>query len=175
METDSTSAWHSFVARPRVNVDREDMMAFLQGSEEYAPQSGQITGILKQLGDEMSADLTSATETEEAAIASYDSLVAAKNKEIAAATAAIEAKSTRLGEVSVSIAEMKGDLGDTIDSLADDKKFLADLEKNCGTAQEKYDAIVKERGEEVLALADTIKLLNDDDALELFKKVLPST
>merc|ERR1719463_438187 len=32
----------------------------------------------------------------------------------------------------------------------------------------------KIRAEELLALADTIKLLNDDDALELFKKTLPS-
>merc|ERR1719440_2344791 len=30
------------------------------------------------------------------------------------------------------------------------------------------------RGEELVALADTIKILNDDDALELFKKTLPS-
>merc|ERR1719506_2872620 len=32
---------------------------------------------------------------------------------------------------------------------------------------------MKMRGEELLALADTIKILNDDDALELFKKTLP--
>ena len=31
----------------------------------------------------------------------------------------------------------------------------------------------KTRTEELLALADTIKMLNDDDALELFKKILP--
>merc|ERR1719310_2074840 len=122
----------------------------------------------------MEADLAAATEAENSAISSYDSLMEAKNKEIEAATAAIEAKSIRLGEVDVSIAELKGDLGDTIDSLKDDKAFLADLDKNCATAQEKYDAIVKERSEEALALADTIKLLNDDDSLELFKKVLPS-
>merc|ERR1719214_514062 len=33
---------------------------------------------------------------------------------------------------------------------------------------------MKLRGEELLALSDTIKILNDDDALELFKKTLPS-
>merc|ERR1719265_2015566 len=33
---------------------------------------------------------------------------------------------------------------------------------------------MKLRSEELLALADTIKVLNDDDALELFKKTLPS-
>merc|ERR1719436_1008885 len=32
---------------------------------------------------------------------------------------------------------------------------------------------MKMRSEELLALADTIKILNDDDALELFKKTLP--
>merc|ERR1719433_2154966 len=32
----------------------------------------------------------------------------------------------------------------------------------------------KTRSEELVALADTIKILNDDDALELFKKTLPS-
>jgi chromosome segregation ATPase len=152
--------------------DREDVMAFLSG--QYAPQSGQITGILKQLGDEMTQDLTDATAAEETSISQFNDLVAAKTKEINAATAAIEAKSIRLGEVSVSIAEMTGDLGDTVDSLADDKKFLADLEKNCATAQEKYDAIVKERSDEIVALSETIKILNDDDALELFKKTLPS-
>merc|ERR1719262_1695957 len=31
----------------------------------------------------------------------------------------------------------------------------------------------KTRAQELLALADTIKILNDDDALELFKKTLP--
>jgi len=35
--------------------------------------------------------------------------------------------------------------------------------------------IVKTRNEELLALADTIKILNEDDALELFKKTLPSS
>merc|ERR1719243_253480 len=33
---------------------------------------------------------------------------------------------------------------------------------------------MKLRSEELLALADTIKILNDDDALELFKKTLPA-
>jgi len=36
-----------------------------------------------------------------------------------------------------------------------------------------WDDIVKTRNEELLALADTIKVLNDDDSLELFKKTLP--
>jgi len=35
--------------------------------------------------------------------------------------------------------------------------------------------VIKEtRAQELVALADVIKMLNDDDALELFKKTLPS-
>merc|ERR1719162_1188123 len=34
---------------------------------------------------------------------------------------------------------------------------------------------VPPRSEELLALADTIKVLNDDDALELFKKAVPAS
>jgi len=50
---------------------------------------------------------------------------------------------------------------------------LADLSKNCATKGDEHAANMKLRSEELLALADTIKLLNDDDALELFKKTLP--
>jgi len=175
LQTAGAQALRNIVmTRDMKDADRQDLMEFLQGSSEYVPQSGQITGILKQMGDEMNADLDDATKAEKESIASFEGLVAAKEKEIEAATVAIETKSTRLGEVSVSIAEMKGDMGDTADSLEDDKKFLADLEKNCDSAEAKYDEVVKTRSEEVLALSDTIKLLNDDDALELFKKTLPS-
>jgi len=67
----------------------------------------------------------------------------------------------------------KNDLGDTGEALLEDKKFVADLEKNCAEKQALFDENVKMRGGELAALADTIKVLNDDDALELFKKTLP--
>merc|ERR1712166_1402470 len=55
-----------------------------------------------------------------------------------------------------------------------DQQFLKDLERDCATKDEEWAARQKIRAEELLALADTVKLLNDDDALELFKKTLPS-
>merc|ERR1719263_1020471 len=47
------------------------------------------------------------------------------------------------------------------------------MEKNCATKSAEWESIVKTRSQELLAIADTIKILNDDDALELFKKTLP--
>jgi outer membrane murein-binding lipoprotein Lpp len=159
-----------------LETDRQDVLAFLSGSSssDYAPSSGEITGILKQMGETMSKDLAEASSTESGSITDYDGLMAAKKKEVEACTAAIEDKTVREGEVAVSIAQMKNDLSDTEEALVEDKKFLADLEKNCKTKEAEWDEIVKTRAEELTALAETIKLLNDDDALELFKKTLPS-
>merc|ERR1712137_1072974 len=51
--------------------------------------------------------------------------------------------------------------------------FLSELDGSCATKEKEWQVICKTRSEELLALADTIKILNDDDALELFKKTLP--
>jgi len=156
-----------------MDADRQDVLSFLSGSSDYAPASGQITGILKTMLDEMSADLADATATEAAAVADYEGLMAAKKKEIDALSSMIEQKLTRVGDLGVEIQEMKNDLGDTADGLADDAKFLEDLDKNCAIKQKLFDENVSYRTQELAALADTIKMLNDDDALELFKKTLP--
>merc|ERR1719240_1820176 len=85
----------------------------------------------------------------------------------------IEEKLERAGSLAVEIQEMKNDLGDTAEGLEEDKKFLADLDKNCEEKQKLFKENVNYRTQELSALADTIKILNDDDALELFKKTLP--
>jgi chromosome segregation ATPase len=157
-------------------ADRDQIVNFLStDSGSNSESSGQITGILKQMLDTMTTDLNDATAREEEAKANYESLVAAKEKEINAATQAVEDKITRIGDLGVEMATMKEDLDDTGKSLIEDKKFLAELEKSCSTKEAEWDARCKLRNEELLALGDTIKMLNDDDALELFKKTLPGS
>lgn len=82
----------------------------------------------------------------------------------------IEDKLQRIGEAGVKAVDMAEDLEDTKTALAEDKKLLAELEKGCATKEKEWTARCKTRAEELLALSDTIKILNDDDALELFKK-----
>merc|ERR1719298_205828 len=124
--------------------------------------------------DEMTAGLADAEAAEKEAISNFEGLMAAKTKEVETLTAAIEEKTQRVGELAVDIVEMKNELGDTEEAAIEDKKFVADLEKNCASKQKEWDARSKMRAEEILAIADTIKILNDDDALDLFKKTLPS-
>jgi outer membrane murein-binding lipoprotein Lpp len=182
LQTPTARLLHRIVEGPAAESlgsgQQELVLAFLNGGSNegagYAPQSGEITGILKQMGDEMSKDLADATATEEDAKAAHEELTTAKQKEVAALTTAIEEKSVRQGDLSVAIVEKKNALDDTEEALAADEKFLADMEANCGKKVKEWEAIEKMRSEEQLALADTIKILNDDDALDLFKKALPS-
>merc|ERR1719162_1421538 len=152
------------------------MTAFLtQGQGEgYAPASGSIVGILKQMTDTMASDLAAATSEEESAVKDFNGLVAAKTKEINALTREIESKTARGGELGVQLVTEKEDLDDTSKALVKDEQFLKDLEKDCKTKDEEWATRCALRAEELLAIADTIKILNDDDALELFKKTLPA-
>merc|ERR1719456_1269921 len=122
----------------------------------------------------MSKSLAEAEAQEADSVKTFDELMSAKTKEVNALTKSIETKTVRVGELAVEIVQMKQDLSDTQAALLEDQKFLADMDKNCATKTKEYEANMKLRGEEQVALADTIKVLNDDDALELFKKTLPS-
>jgi len=175
LQTDAANVLKKAVLSSAVimDADRQDIMAFLSNDASYSPSSGSISGILKTMNDEMSKSLASCTSEEESAIASFEQLVAAKNKEVQALTQEIEVKLVRTGELGVEIVQMKNDLTDTEAGLLDDQKFLADMEKDCDSKAGEWAIIVKTRQEELLALADTIKILNDDDALEMFKKTLP--
>jgi translation initiation factor 2B subunit (eIF-2B alpha/beta/delta family) len=79
-----------------------------------------------------------------------------------------------VGELGVKLAEIENEIEDLKEQLAEDKKFLADLDKNCELKKAEWAEYKKMEAMEMVALADTIKVLNDDDALELFKKTLPS-
>jgi chromosome segregation ATPase len=104
------------------SMDREMITSFLtqgQGeSDGYAPASGQIVGILKQMTDTMEKDLAEATAEEEAAVKDFKGLMAAKTKEINALSKEIETKIAQVGELGVALVTQKEDLDDTSKALA---------------------------------------------------------
>lgn len=155
-----------------LDFDRQTLVDFLSTgqNEGYAPKSAEILGILKQMLDEMQKDLEEETAAEASSAQTYEELMAAKKKEVETLTAAIQAKLTRVGELGVSIAMMKNDLEDTQEGLAEDTVFLGDLKKTCALKTKEWEAREAMRKQELIALQETIKILNDDDALELFKK-----
>merc|ERR1719217_519706 len=152
------------------NEDRKNVVAFLQENGDYAPQSGQIVGILKGMKDDMEAELKEAIATEEKAIAGFADLKASKEKEIEMATEAIETQTGRSGEVAVSIVQTKDGIEDTTEELADTEKFITQLATECKTKEGEWAEKCKVRAEEVKAISEAISILNDDDALDVFKK-----
>merc|ERR1719335_917449 len=119
--------------------------------------SGEIVGILSQMAEDMAADLKEAEEQEAGAVADFEGLVAAKQKEIAAATSAIEDKTERTGKAAVDIVNAKNDLADAQEALADDTGFLAELKKGCKGQEALFDQIKQTRSDELAAIGATIK------------------
>merc|ERR1740138_1058278 len=167
----------SQATRDMLEEDRQTLLSFLSGnpfSQGYAPQSGQIVGLLKQLGDSMATSLAEMMIAEEKAVYTYGELMKAKTAEVNSLTEAIEAKTTKIGDLGVAIVQIKDGIDDTSEELAEDQAFLKELQKGCDTKAAEWEERKKTRAAELLALAETIKILNDDDALELFKKTLPA-
>merc|ERR1719253_2074979 len=156
--------------------DRQEVMSFLSGGDGngYVPAGGSVIGILKQMHDSMSKSRSDAAAAEASAVTTYDALMAAKKKEVDAVSAAVESKTVRVGELAVEIVQMKNDLSESEAALVGSKDFLANMAKDCKTKTDEWDDICKTRSEELVAISETINILNDDDALELFKKTLPS-
>merc|ERR1719478_1926473 len=109
---------------------------------------------------------------EKAATKGFEELAAAKKSEIAAASEAIESKTVRSGDLAVSVTTTADDIEDTTAEMKETEAFLANLASQCALKKKEWAARQKMRAEEISAISEAIKVLNDDDALDLFKKTL---
>jgi len=155
-------------------MDRRQALAFLQGGDsDQSGGAGEILGIMKQMKESMEANLAEAEADEAKAKAGFADLEASKNKEIEVATESIESKTVRSGELAVSVVQTKDALEDTIQEVADNEKFSAQLDEQCASKQKEWAVRQKARADEVQAISEAIAILNDDDALDVFKKTAP--
>merc|ERR1719326_1889078 len=125
--------------------------------------------------ESMEASLKKAVEDEDASVAGFAELKKSKEAEQEAATEAIETKQTRAGELAVSVVQVEDDVEDTTAEVADSEKFAKQLEEQCGVKEKEWAEREKLRAEEISAISDAIGILNDDDALDIFKKAMPSS
>merc|ERR1719197_2215551 len=157
------------------SFDRESLTAFLQQRDgEEAPGTDQIVGIMEQMLEEMEKSSAEADADEAKAAAAFADLSGSKNKEVSVATAAIETKTVRSGELAVSTVQAQNALDDAEAELADAEKFAATLKVQCAEKTKEFQARSALRAEEVAAISEAIAILNDDDALDVFKKAVPA-
>jgi len=159
------------------NGARQIMSAFLSGTHtgQYAPKSWQIIGVLKQMKTEMQKSAAQSKSSEESSKKVHEELMAAKDNEAQVLTKSIEDKLSRAGELGVELENMKDDISDEKKALVQDTKMLADLKEECTAKSTEWEERSKLRAQELVAIAETIKMLSSDDALELFKATLPSS
>jgi len=145
-----------------------------QASLLQSGSSDEILGILEQMRDDFKANLAQSTQQEQEAISTFGELSGAKKKQIQAATTEINEKEGRLALQKQQVADFTEDLEDTSGKLAADQDFLGGLKKACAAKTTENEEQNKSRNAELVAISDCVKILNDDDAQEMFKKTLPS-
>jgi len=160
---------------------RRAVTAFLQSPQDYfdaeptfkqsyAPQSGEIFGILKQMKETFEANLAQTQKDEQNNQKAYEELKAAKEEEIKAGQDQIDAKTQELASTDEKLAESKEDLEDTKKSLAADEEFLAMLKEKCSGTDAEWEERQKTRQLEMEACSKALAVLSSDDAHDLFTK-----
>merc|ERR1712032_1174865 len=161
--------------------ERKAANAFIQAPEDYfdasptfkqsyAPQSGEIFGILRQMKETFEANLSDAQKEEMANQKAYEDLKAAKEAEIAAGQAQIDSKTQELADTDEKLAQAKEDIEDTRNSLAADEKFLMMLKEKCQMTDKEWEERQKTRQLEMEAVSKALAILSGDDAHDLFTR-----
>merc|ERR1719421_2111252 len=144
--------------------------SFLQQTQLYAPESGAIFGILKQMKESFETNLATSQKEESQAASEYAGLKKSKEEQIKGASDLSASKSMELADAKDKLAASKQELIDTEKQLAADTKFLEKVKSTCATADADYEARQKVRSEEIQAVSETIGILTNDEAQAAFSK-----
>merc|ERR1719182_271109 len=147
---------------------------FLQAApgfgQSYAPQSGAIFGILKQMKETFETNLATSQKEEMEGQQAYEDLKAAKEEEIAAGQDQSATKSQERADTDERLAQAKQDLDDTRNTLAADQKFLMNLKETCANTDAEWEERQKARAVEIKGCSEALAILSSDDAHDTFTR-----
>merc|ERR1719473_2210676 len=138
--------------------------------QSYAPASGEIFGILKQMKETFESNLSASQKDEMANQKAYEDLKAAKEAEITAGQNQIDTKTQELADTDEKNAQAKEDLEDTKKTLSADEEFLMMLKEKCSMTDSEWEERQKTRQLEMEAVSKALAVLSGDDAHDLFTK-----
>merc|ERR1719174_1913919 len=138
--------------------------------QAYAPQSGEIFGILTQMKETFEKNLAELQKDEGGGQKEYEDVKAGKEAELAAGADSIEKKTQELADTDQKNAQAKEDLEDTEEALAADEKYLAMLKEHCQQTDQEWEERQKTRQLEMEAVSKALAVLSSDDAHDLFTK-----
>jgi len=152
------------------NAESATSFLAIPGMQSYAPQSGQIFGILGQMKEDFQVNLGEAQKSEAKAKSEFESLKAAKEDEIETGRKLVVSTDAQIAETQEQFAQEAKELEDTQAQLAMDEEFLKSLTEKCATMDADFDKRTKDRLTEIDAVGDTIGILNSDESFEAFDK-----
>lgn len=164
--------WESSEEQAGKDAKANGLEGAAAGAKSFNSRSGQIFGVLRSMNDQFLRDLDAAQKSEFQALVQYEQLHAAKTGEIASASAQKEAKETHLADLMNQAAKARDDLKATKGALSADEQFLMNLKESCATEANEYESRSQVRSEEIRALAETLKILTDDESRSLFGKTM---
>jgi len=169
-EQSSLLPWEKTEEQIGMEAKPNDLKGAASGAKSSNSKSGGISGLLAEMNDQFTEDLSSAQKQDFEAEVSFQNLKAAKLGEIAAATEQKERKEVELADTIDKNAKALEDRDVTQAAMEADQSFLANMLKDCKDQDEAYKARTKVRGDEQVALQETLKILSEDDARDLFGK-----
>merc|ERR1719491_1710391 len=122
--------------------------------------------------EDFEATLAEEKAAEAKAVADAEALVAAKKAEIKTGEELITSLDAKIADLGEKKAQDIKELRDTMAQLALDQEFLANLEEKCAEDKSEYDSRMKARMDEIIAVEDTIKILNSPESFETFDKMV---
>merc|ERR1719473_770653 len=148
--------------------------AFLQSSTapsagSYAPQSGQIFGILTTMKEEFEANLSEEQKSEKKAQADFDAMSKAKADQIATGKEKLDALEEGNADNQKALSDAKENLELTREQRSKDVEFLRNLKTTCMDLDQQWAQRSKTRAMETQAVSEALKIITADDNMDLLR------
>jgi hypothetical protein len=140
--------------------------------ESYAPASGVIFGILKQMKEDFETSLSQAQKDEVKGQEDYAALKQTKEEQIAATKAMLESMTAELASNKKALFDAKEDLELTRETRSADVEFLRNLKVTCGDLDHQWEQRSKMRTEEIKAVSEAIAIITEDDNADMLRKTV---
>lgn len=141
-----------------------------QGKDTYVPeyqtQSGGVLGMMRAMKDSMTRDLKESQKAEARAIEVFRAMRASKRDEIEANKHIYAKDEEAKAKFKRDLIWARSDYSLVSEQLDADRATLKNLNDKCDEEAKNYDKRVRERSDELEAIAKTIDILTTDEALD---------
>merc|ERR550537_2125385 len=150
------------------STQRKQVTSFLQAPGNYNAQSGEITGILKNMNDTFTSNLATARDEEAKSLKSYSDYKQEAEAQYSDMRTAKLSKKSTIGNLASAISTTSSERATKSRERAASQRFLDALTQRCETKKAEFDKRNMLRSNEEAAIAQAIAILNSDGAFEVF-------